>query len=105
VDALLQSVEVEAVPVGIRDDDLAVDDAPVGDRREQWLDQLREVAVERLLVAAREMDLVAVPEDDAPEAVPLRFVEEVTLVRDRPRQLRQHRLQWRHHRQLHRRRR
>ena len=38
------------------------------------LDQLREVAGHRPLVAAADLDLVAVAEDDAPEAVPLRLV-------------------------------
>ena len=38
--------------------------------------QLGEVAVERLLVAARQLDRVAVAEHDAPEPVPLRLVEQ-----------------------------
>ena len=39
------------------------------------LDHLGEVAGQRALVAAAQLHLVAVPEDDAPEAVPLRLVE------------------------------
>jgi hypothetical protein len=41
VDPLLQSVEVEAVAVGLGDDDLAVDDAPVGQGFEQRPQELR----------------------------------------------------------------
>ena len=101
MDALLEAVEVEPVTVGVGHDDLAVDDASLGQRVEQLRDQLREVAVERALVAARQLDLVAVTEDDAAEAVPLRLVEQAVSRRDRPRQLRQHRQDRRHHRELH----
>ena len=69
-------VEVEPVPVAVGHDDLAVDDAPLGERVEQHRDQLREVAVERALVAAGQLDLVAVAEHDAAEAVPLRLVQQ-----------------------------
>ena len=72
VDALREQVEVE--PVVGRDHDLAVDDRTVGQRGAQRLDELREVAGQRLLVAAAELDVVAVAEHDAAEAVPLRLV-------------------------------
>ena len=42
-----------------------------GQLRQQRLDQLGEVAVERLLVAALDQDLVAVAEDERAKAVPL----------------------------------
>ena len=57
------------------DDDLAVDDALLGQVRLDRLDDLGEVAGQRPLVAAAELDLVAVAEDDAAEAVPLGLVE------------------------------
>jgi hypothetical protein len=72
VDALQQRLEVQ--PVALGDDDLAVDHAALGQRRLDRLDHLGEVAGERALVAAAQLHLVAVPEDDAPEAVPLRLV-------------------------------
>ena len=61
VDALLQRLEVQPVAGG--DDDLAVEHAPVGQFGLDRLDQFGEVAGHRLLVAAAELDLVAVPED------------------------------------------
>ena len=56
------------------DDDLAVEDAALGQLGLHRLDELGEVAGHRPLVAAAELDLVAVAEDDAAEAVPLRLV-------------------------------
>ena len=60
-------------PLVADDDDLAVDDAALGKRRRERRDQLREVAVHRLLVAALQQDLVAVAEHQRAEAVPLRL--------------------------------
>ena len=45
-----------------------------GSSARERLDQLREVAGHRLLVAAADLDLVAVAEDQRPEPVPLRLV-------------------------------
>src|SRR5580658_3729738 len=45
VDSLLECVEVEAVVGG--DDHFAVDDGSLGERFLEWLDQLREIALER----------------------------------------------------------
>ena len=56
VDALQQRVEVETAIVRGRHDDLAVDDAALRQRREQRVEQLGEVAGERPLVAAGELD-------------------------------------------------
>src|SRR5688572_20226657 len=63
-----QRLEVEAL--GPDDDDLAVEDAPLGQRARQGGDELREVAVHRLLVPALQQDLVAVAKDQRAEAVP-----------------------------------
>ena len=98
VDALLQRLEVQPVVGG--DDDLAVDDAPLGQFGLDRRDQLGEVAGHRPLVAAAELDLVAVAEADRPEAVPLRLVGRAG--RDRRHRLGQHRRNRRHHGQLHR---
>jgi hypothetical protein len=98
VDALQQRLEVEADLAG--DDDLAVDDAPGRQVGAHGLDDLREVARQRPLVAAAELDLVAVLEDDAAEAVPLRLVE-VVPVGDVGDRLGEHRLDGRHDRQVH----
>ena len=91
MDPLLERIEVEPVPFAVGDDDLAVDDAAVGQRVGEHRQQLREISVERLLVAARELDVVAVTEDDAAEPVPLRFVQHAIGVGDRARQLGEHR--------------
>ena len=97
VDALLERLEVE--PVGGGDDDLAVDHAPLGQLGAQRLDQLREVPGHRPLVAAADLDLVPVAEDQAPEAVPLRLVGRAR--RDRRHGLGEHRCDGRHDGQVH----
>src|SRR5690606_13074272 len=61
--------------------------------------QVGEVARHRTFVARPDLDLVAVPEDDRPEAVPLRFVE-LTL-RDPLDRLGEHRLDRWHHGKVH----
>src|SRR5688572_19625749 len=76
VDPLLEGVEVEAVRGG--DHDLAIQHAVLGQPVEQRLAQLREVAVERLRVAALEEEVgAAAAEHDGAEAVPLGLEEEV----------------------------
>ena len=72
VDALLQRLEIQAVVGG--DDDLAVDHAAFGQLGRDRRDQLGKVAGHRPLVAAADLDLVAVAEDDGPESVPFRLV-------------------------------
>ena len=69
--AELERVEVE--PVRRRDHELAVEHDLGGQLFEQRLAQLGEVAQQRLLVAALEIEVVAVAEQDAAEAVPLRL--------------------------------
>ena len=89
VDAHLQEIEVETLLGG--DHDLAVEHRAPGERVPQLLDELGEVPVERALVAAAELDLVAVAEHDAPEAVPLRLVEHPVGGRELADELREHR--------------
>jgi hypothetical protein len=91
VNALQQRVEVEAAVVGRGHDDLAVDDAARRQVGEQWREQLGEVAVERALVTAGQLDLVAVAEHDTAEAVPLRFVQPSVALGDVVGELGQHR--------------
>src|SRR4051812_33990562 len=71
MDAQEERFEVE--PRGADDDDLAVDDAALRQVGEQRLDELGEVAVQRLEVAALQQELVAVAKDQRAEAVPLRL--------------------------------
>ena len=92
VDPEQERVEVER-PVGPRDHDLAVEDAAFGERRAERLTELGEVAVERLEVPRLGEHLVAVAEDDRPEAVPLRLVQPALAVGQRAGGLRQHRLE------------
>jgi hypothetical protein len=90
VDALQQGVEVQPLAVCVRDHDLAVDHRALGEVGQHRLDQFREVAGHRPLVPAADLDLGAVPEDDRPEAVPLRL-EAVRAVRNLGHRLGQHR--------------
>ena len=101
MDPLQQRVEVQAAAIAVGHDDLAVDDAPVGEPLAKGFEELGEVAVERLLVAARELDVVAVAEHDAAKAVPLRLEQPAVARRNLARELRQHRLDRRGQRQRH----
>src|SRR3954451_19921356 len=80
--------------------DLAVQCEASGGQCPERADQLGEVARERSLVAAPQVDLLAVAEDQAPEPVPLRLVEVLT-----PRELSleagEHRRQRRSHGERH----
>ena len=75
VDALLQRLEVQAVVGG--DDDLAVDHAALRQLGVDRRDQLGEVAGHRPLVAAAQLDFIAVAEADGPEAVPFRLIRRI----------------------------
>ena len=106
VDLLAEHVEVElrnGARVVADHHQLAVDH----DARRQLglglLDDLGKVPGHRLAAAAGQLDLVAVAEHDAAEAVPLRLVEHVgPLGRQLTRELRKHRFERGCHRQRHR---
>ena len=102
VDPLLQPLELEPVTDG--HEDLAVEHAPLGQGRLHRLDDLGEVAGQRLGVAAGELDLVAVAEHDAAEAVPLGLEHQPAVLRrvgDALDGLGEHRLDRRHHGEIH----
>ena len=97
MNSLLERVEVEAVAPD--DDDLPVDDAALGQVGRHGGNDLWEVSSHRPLVAAAELDLVAVAEHDRAEAVPLGLDEPD--VRDRRHGLGEHRRDGWHHGQAH----
>ena len=99
VDALLQHLELQRVALPVQHHDLAVDHRPLREVGQHRVDQLREVAGHRALVAAADLDLGAVPEDDRAEAVPLGLVQ--LSGGDLRLRLGQHRLHRRHHGQVH----
>src|SRR5215203_490840 len=72
------------------DDELAIEHEPLVRQRQQGVDDLGEVARERPLVAAAQVNLAAIAEREAAEAVPLRLVE-VVAARQLAREPRQHR--------------
>src|SRR4051812_11139733 len=73
MDAQQERLELQAGGSG--DDDLAVEDAALRDLAGERLDQLREVPVERLQLAALQIDLALVAENEAAKPIPLRLVE------------------------------
>ena len=73
MDALQEGVEVQAGGGG--DHHLAVEDAPLRQLRPQRVEQLREVPGKGPLVAAAQLHLVTVTEQDATKTVPLRLEE------------------------------
>src|SRR3954451_8105770 len=79
MDALAE--EVELLDAVDDHDQLAVEDDPVLRQGEDVGDDLGEVAVHRLAVAALEVDVVAVAEHDRAEAVPLRLEAPAVAVR------------------------
>src|SRR3954449_12682129 len=72
-DGLLQRPDVQAAIAG--DDDRAVDHRARREAPPDRVDDLGEVARHRPLLAAADLDLVAVAEDDRAKAVPFRLVE------------------------------
>src|SRR4051794_8359099 len=73
---LEEGLEVEAARIG--DDDLPVDDERLGGQGRECRDELGEVPRERAVVSAAQVDGGPVPKREAPKAVPLRLVHEIT---------------------------
>src|SRR5688572_6916169 len=91
----LQRIEIERPAAG--HDDLAVADTLLRQAGFQWLEQLRKVSIERLLIAALQQELVAVAKQQSSKAVPLRFEDPSAALGQRAHSLGQHRLQgWRY---------
>ena len=67
----------------------------------QRLEQLGKVAVQRLLVAALDQDLVAVAKDQRAKAIPLRFEDPVAACRQFADSLGEHRQNRRVHGKMH----
>ena len=88
VDSLLQGLEVEDACAG--DDQLAVENAAVGQGCLEGSLQLGEVAQQGLAVPGLEVQLVAVAEHEDPKPVPLRLVQPPVACGDARGSLRQH---------------
>ncbi|MCY1239563.1 hypothetical protein D9M72_523620 [compost metagenome] len=73
VDPLLERLEVQVVTGPAHQDDFAVEHAAGRQVRLQCLHELGEIAGHGLAVAAADLHVVPVAEDDGPEAVPLGF--------------------------------
>jgi hypothetical protein len=69
VEPELERLELE--PVGAGNDDFAIEHTPARELRLEGLDEIREVAIQRLLVTTLKEELAPVPEDQHPETVPL----------------------------------
>src|ERR1700733_4798504 len=67
----LQGVEIQTIIPG--DDDFAVERATSRQLRPQRLHQFRKVTVERLFIAALDLNLIPVAENQRTEPIPLRF--------------------------------
>src|SRR5829696_8406741 len=75
MDTLLQYLEFE--PVSDHDDDLPIDDTAFRQVLFDRLNHFGEIPRHRPLVARADLYLITIPEDDRPEAVPLRLVREI----------------------------
>src|SRR5687767_12292636 len=69
MDSKKERFEVESG--GADDYDLAIDHASVRKDGREWFDELREIAVHRLLIATLQEDLATVAKNDRSEAIPL----------------------------------
>lgn len=69
--AELQSVEVQFVI--LNDDDLSIEDAAGRQRSAYRVEQLGEVAVQWLFIAALNQDLITIAEQQRAKAIPLRL--------------------------------
>ena len=78
--AQLQRFEIEPAAPG--DHDFAVQHATLGQLRAQRIEQFGEVAVERLLVAALDQDLVAVAKNQRAKSIPFRFEDPAVAFRE-----------------------
>ncbi len=97
--AELQGLELQAfLPL---DDELPVDDSARGKRFEERRLELGKVAVQGLEVAALQVPLVPVPEDQDPEAVPLRLEDPGVAFGKSIDELREHGLDGRRKRKFH----
>jgi hypothetical protein len=90
MDAEQERLEVEHAL--LRDHDLAVEHALLGQLLAQRRFELDEIAIERLELAALDVDRVSVLEHERAEAVPLGLVEPLRARRDVGRELGEHRL-------------
>ena len=99
------SSDSNSQPAVARDHDLAVQhEAGIGAAHgPERLDQLREVSVQRLQVPRLQVELLAVAEDEGPEAIPLRLVAPAVADGQLGSGLGQHRLDGRRNREGHRR--
>ena len=67
----LKQVEVKFVVID--DNNLSVEDAPRRQRRAQRIEQLREITLQRLLIATLNEDFIAVLEDEGTKSIPFRL--------------------------------
>src|SRR6185437_7068692 len=88
MDAQQERLELQASVSG--DDDLAVEDRALRQRRPDRRLELREVSVERLQIPGLDIRLIAVAEDDGPEAVTLRLEQPAVTLRQRVGRLGEH---------------
>ena len=100
MEAHLQQFEIELVAI-LRDDDLAVEHAAVGQLSLERRKEFGEVAVERLLVATLDEDFVAIAKDERAEAVPLRFEDPLFARRELAHVLGEHGQHGRVHGEIH----
>jgi hypothetical protein len=74
------------------DDDLAIQHTTGRQLREQCVVQFREVAVERLEIAALDVDVVSAAENQRAKPIPFRLIRHGTACRQLFAELREHRL-------------
>src|SRR5437868_330794 len=96
----LQRIKIQTVLCS--DYDLTVDHAARWELRPKRIEQLRKVPIQRLQVAALQQDVVAVPEDDCPETIPLRLENPVRPRGDLVDTFGQHWRNWRADDEIHR---
>lgn len=88
--AQLQAFEVETIPR--RDHDLPIENAAFWKRLQERVAELREIAIERTLIAALKIETLSIAKYQRSKSVPFRLKNPPLTLGDGIRQLREHRL-------------
>src|SRR5688572_9996646 len=96
-----QLERIEIQPLVLDDDNFAVKNTLIGQGQSYRIKQLGEIAVERSLVTALQINVIAIAKHNRAKAIPLRLDDPAVPWRENSNTLRQHRLNRRVDRQFH----
>src|ERR1700722_3448846 len=95
----LKSIKIKSIILD--DDHLSVEHATCGQRRVQWLQELRKVTIKRFSVAALDENLISIAKHQGAKTVPLRLENPIALCGQFIHPFREHRQDRRIYRKVH----